>query len=122
MCVCGVCLCVCGVCLCVWCVFVCVWCVFVCVCGVCVCVCVVCVCVVCVCVLRCSVFFHFQGIWRICFLFFACFDSLLKDGLLERILIPSIAQGDRSSTVVKALCYKSEGRWFDPSWCHWILH
>ena len=22
------------------------------------------------------------------------------------------------STVVKALCYKSEGRWFDPSWCH----
>jgi len=22
-------------------------------------------------------------------------------------------------TVVKVLCYKSEGRWFDPSWCHW---
>jgi len=22
-------------------------------------------------------------------------------------------------TVVKLLCYKSEGRWFDPSWCHW---
>jgi len=21
--------------------------------------------------------------------------------------------------VVKALRYKSEGRWFDPSWCHW---
>ena len=21
-------------------------------------------------------------------------------------------------TVVKVLCYKSEGRWFDPSWCH----
>jgi len=21
--------------------------------------------------------------------------------------------------VVKALCYKSEGRWFDPSWCQW---
>jgi len=20
--------------------------------------------------------------------------------------------------VVKVLCYKSEGRWFDPSWCH----
>ena len=18
-----------------------------------------------------------------------------------------------------AQCYKSEGRWFDPSWCHW---
>ena len=23
--------------------------------------------------------------------------------------------GDRGNTVVKALCYKSEGRWFDPS-------
>jgi hypothetical protein len=27
--------------------------------------------------------------------------------------------GDRGSTVVKVLCYKSEGHWFDPSWCHW---
>jgi len=26
--------------------------------------------------------------------------------------------GDRSSTVVKVLCHKSEGRCFDPSWCH----
>ena len=26
--------------------------------------------------------------------------------------------GDRGSTVVKVLCYKSEGRWFDPGWCH----
>ena len=25
--------------------------------------------------------------------------------------------GDRGSTVVKVLCYKSVGRWFDPSWC-----
>ena len=25
--------------------------------------------------------------------------------------------GDLGSTVVKVLCYKSEGRWFDPSWC-----
>ena len=25
--------------------------------------------------------------------------------------------GDRGSTVVKVLCYKSEGRWFDSSWC-----
>jgi len=29
--------------------------------------------------------------------------------------------GDRSSSVVKVLCYKSEGRWFDPSWCYWNL-
>jgi len=27
--------------------------------------------------------------------------------------------GGRSGTVVKVLRYKSEGRWFDPSWCHW---
>ena len=27
--------------------------------------------------------------------------------------------GDSGSTVVKALCYKSEGRWFDSRWCHW---
>jgi len=26
---------------------------------------------------------------------------------------------DRGGTVVKVLCYKSEGRWFDSSWCHW---
>ena len=27
--------------------------------------------------------------------------------------------GDRGGTVVKTLRYKSESRWFDPSWCHW---
>jgi len=27
--------------------------------------------------------------------------------------------GDRGGTVVKVLCYKSEGRWFDPTWCSW---
>ena len=27
--------------------------------------------------------------------------------------------GHRGSTVVKVLCYKSEGRWFDSRWCHW---
>ena len=29
--------------------------------------------------------------------------------------------GDRGSTVRKVLCYKSEGRSFDPSWCQWIF-
>ena len=28
-------------------------------------------------------------------------------------------EGDRGSTVVKVLRYKSEGRWFDSRWCHW---
>jgi hypothetical protein len=26
---------------------------------------------------------------------------------------------DRGGTVVKVLCYKSEGHWFDSRWCHW---
>jgi len=29
--------------------------------------------------------------------------------------------GDRGSAVVKVLCYKLEGRWFDPIWCQWIF-
>jgi len=29
-----------------------------------------------------------------------------------------IVSGDRGSTVVKGLCYKSEGRWFNSRWCH----
>jgi len=32
------------------------------------------------------------------------------------------SSGDRGSSVVKVLCYKSECRWFDPSWCQWIFH
>jgi len=28
---------------------------------------------------------------------------------------------DRSSTVIKVMCYKSEGRWFDPRRCQWIF-
>jgi hypothetical protein len=31
----------------------------------------------------------------------------------------TIGIGDRGSTVVKVLRYKSEGRWFNPRWCHW---
>ena len=26
--------------------------------------------------------------------------------------------GDRGGTVAKVLCYKLEGSWFIPSWCH----
>jgi len=29
------------------------------------------------------------------------------------------SNGNRGSTVVKVLCYKSEGRWFGPSWYQW---
>jgi hypothetical protein len=30
--------------------------------------------------------------------------------------------GDRGSTMLKVLRYKSEGRWFDPRWCHGIFY
>jgi len=36
---------------------------------------------------------------------------------IYRIVPPD--EGDRGSTVIKVLCYKSEGRWFDSIWCHW---
>ena len=32
-----------------------------------------------------------------------------------RINEHTVVMGDRGSTVVKALCYTSEGHWFDPS-------
>jgi len=32
------------------------------------------------------------------------------------------AVGHCGSAVVKILYYKSEGRWFDPSWCQWNFH
>jgi len=34
-------------------------------------------------------------------------------------ILPLLLRVDRGSTVVNVPCYKSEGRWFDPSWCHW---
>ena len=40
---------------------------------------------------------------------------------ISNAVLPS-RSGDCGSTVVKVLCYKSEGRWFDPSWCQWIFH
>ena len=47
--------------------------------------------------------------------------SALRTGrlYLQQIFLVRVYLGDRGSTVVKVLCYKSEGRWFDPSWCHW---
>ena len=45
---------------------------------------------------------------------FICIKSMLLEWHND-----SMTNGDRGGTVVKLLCYKSEGRWFDPSWCHW---
>ena len=41
---------------------------------------------------------------------------------LSRLSRVHICEGDRGSTVVKVLWYKSEGRWLDPRWCQWIFH
>jgi hypothetical protein len=40
--------------------------------------------------------------------------------VLSEVLIMDVE--DRGSTVVKVQRYKSEGRWFDPKWCHGIFH
>ena len=42
-------------------------------------------------------------------------------GTRPRKFSPALVFGDRGGTVVKVLCYKSEGRWFDSRWCHWNL-
>ena len=41
---------------------------------------------------------------------------------LPKLVSPLNYLGDRGNTVVKVLYYKSEGHWFDPSWCQWIFH
>jgi hypothetical protein len=37
---------------------------------------------------------------------------------VKRIVLNTMGAAD-GGTVVKVLCYKSEGRWFDSRWCHW---
>ena len=49
------------------------------------------------------------------------FHTINKCNGSDRIYFIMLVESgwNRGSTVVKVLCYKSEGRWFDPSWCHW---
>ena len=48
------------------------------------------------------------------------FEKELQTVLCTTFVVYTHSKGDRGSTVVKVLCYKSEGHWFDPSW--WIFH
>jgi hypothetical protein len=45
----------------------------------------------------------------------------LRTAALDNNISESYLQRYRGSTVVKILCYKSEGRWFDSRWCHCIF-
>jgi len=45
-----------------------------------------------------------------------------NQGILRNTAFPPILVNGGGSTVVKVLCYKSEGRWFDPGLCQWIFH
>jgi hypothetical protein len=46
-------------------------------------------------------------------------EARYEAGFILSIRIYQEQQSDnRGSTVVKVLRYKSEGRWFDPRWCH----
>jgi len=51
-------------------------------------------------------------------------ESHRKNPLFPSLIILNtlFCLGDRGSSVVKVLCYKSECRWFDPSWCQWSSH
>jgi len=45
----------------------------------------------------------------------AGFISCNWEVVLNFMRSPTVLMGDRGGTVAKVLCYKSEGRWFDPS-------
>jgi len=62
---------------------------------------------------RCCANIHFN---RQCLVSntYSCFVSIRQCIIFSRV---PVGKGGRSSTVIKVLCYKSEGRWFDPSWC-----
>ena len=65
---------------------------------------------------------HFvSNIFYVCHLY--CHWRIVR-GYCPRRIFAFVQEylGDRGSTVVKVLCYKSECRWFDPSWCQWIFH
>ena len=68
-----------------------------------------CLCILILCLRICIVMFMYSYFM---FMYLYCYVCVV----LCFVLVHS---GDRGSTVVKVLCYKTEGRWFDPSWCQW---
>ena len=74
-------------------------------------------------------FFHTVGIVlnlqyksEIIFITYCMKIHSMHEILFRKFKLLYFQGGDRGSTVVKVLCYKSEGPWFNPSWCQWIFH
>ena len=73
--------------------------------------------------------FHLQAMWHLIthftlyiFRVINTYKSKIYFQLVALVHIYKTAtptRADRGSALVKVLCYKSEGRWFDPSWSHW---
>jgi len=55
-------------------------------------------------------FGNWKRVWQKLEMQISCF--VLKKSII-------CGMGDRGSTVVRVLCYKSEGRWVDSRRCHW---
>ena len=50
--------------------------------------------------------------------FLKYYITVIRAVFLRYLPVVSVCVGDRGGTVVKVLCYISEGRWFDSRWCH----
>ena len=57
--------------------------------------------------------------WFTTFCYSSCYVAVFDGSSEKKVVSIKI---NRGSTAVKVLCYKSEGRWFNPSWCHWNFH
>jgi len=45
-----------------------------------------------------------------------------QSGIVTGFSLGTSVCGGHGSTVLKGLCYKLEGRWFDSRWCHGMFH
>jgi hypothetical protein len=61
-----------------------------------------------------------EGLHKYPMFLMECKDILLLILIILLLLLLLLGTAD-GGTVVKALYYKSEGRWFDSRWCHWIF-
>ena len=68
---------------------------------------------------RSKIYVWIFRVWLLCIAYckhvMSCWCYVYPVKLIKKVLCLFV---DRGSTVVKVLCYKSEGRWFDPSWCN----